>query len=84
MGFARTLRVVSEKHLMVAAEAKVARKYGTTPPRPPKGIDLFWQKIYVPSYYLLPYKLRAKIMALMPGSHRRTWHTPAQVKGPAV
>ena len=39
MGFARTLRTVSEKQLMVAAEAKIARKYGTTPPLPPKGID---------------------------------------------
>jgi hypothetical protein len=84
MGFARRVRVVSEKHLMTAAEAKLARKYGTTPPLPPKGFDLFWQKIYVPIYYLLPYKLRAKVMALMPGSHRRTWHTPDQVKGPAI
>lgn len=69
---------------MVAAEAKVARKYATTPPRPPKGVDLFWQKVYVPIYYLLPWKVRAKVMALMPGSHRRTWHTPDQAKGPAI
>lgn len=84
MGFARRLRVISEKHLMTAAERKLARKYGTRPPIPPKGLDLFWQKVYVPAYYLLPWRARAKVMARMPGSHRRTWHTPPQVKGPAV
>jgi len=84
MSLARRLRVVSEKHLMTAAERSVARKYGANEPLPPKGIDLFWQKVYVPAYYLLPWKVRAQVMAQMPGSHRRTWHTPPQAKGPAV
>lgn len=84
MGFARRLRLISERQLMIAAEAKVARKYGATPPLPPTGFGLFWQKLYVPAYHFLPLRLRSKVIALMPGSHRRTWHTPDQVKGPAI
>ena len=84
MGFARQLRAVSEKHLMTAAEQKIAAKYGTNPPPAPKGLDIFWQKIYAPAYYLMPLKLRKMIIAALPGSHRRTWHTPERAKGPAV
>lgn len=84
MGFARQLRAVSERHLMRAAEQKISAKYGTNPPPVPKGLDIFWQKIYAPAYYLLPLKLRKLVIAALPGSHRRTWHTPERVKGPAV
>jgi hypothetical protein len=47
-------------------------------------VDIFWQKIYAPVFYALPYALRAKVANTMPGSHRQTWHTPEQAKGPAV
>jgi hypothetical protein len=35
-------------------------------------------------FHKLPYPLRARVANLMPGSHRRTWHRPQQVQGPAV
>ena len=35
MGFARRLRAVSERQLMIAAERDVAARYGATPPLPP-------------------------------------------------
>lgn len=84
MRFARTLREVSERHLMTAAARQIAAKYDATPPPPPKGIDLFWQKIYVPAYYRLPLKMRTMVMERLPGSHRRTWHFPGRPQGPAV
>lgn len=81
--FLRWVRSTSEHHLLVVAQAKVARKHGLTAPKP-HGMDVFWQKVYAPAFYLLPYALRAKVANAMPGSHKQTWHTPAQVKGPAV
>ena len=84
MGFARRLREVSERHLMVAAQRDVAGRYGTNPPLPPRGVDRFWQQVYVPVYHRLPWKLRSTVMRAMPGSHRRTWHHPEQGSGPAV
>jgi hypothetical protein len=77
------VRSTSEHHLLVVAQAKVARRNGLTPPSP-KGMDIFWQKVYAPVFYALPYALRAKVANTMPGSHRQTWHTPEQAKGPAV
>jgi hypothetical protein len=82
--FARRLRVVSEHQLMIAAQREVAGRHGSTPPLPPRGVDRFWQRVYVPAYHRLPWKLRATIMRAMPGSHRRTWHQPDQGSGPAV
>jgi hypothetical protein len=82
--FARWVRAVSEKQLLTAAQVEVARRRGAPLPPPPRGVDLFWQKVYVPIYHRLPWKLRSKVMLAMPGSHRQTWHTPDQVKGPAV
>ena len=84
MGFARRLRAVSERQLMVAAQRDVAARYGTTPPPAPRGVDRFWQQVYVPAYHRLPWKLRSTVMRAMPGSHRRTWHAPEQGSGPAV
>ncbi len=81
--FTRWVRSTSEHHLLVVAQAKIARANGLTPPRP-RGADVFWQKVYAPVFYALPYSLRAKVANAMPGSHRQTWHTPAQHQGPAV
>jgi hypothetical protein len=69
---------------MTAAERQIAAKYGANPPSEPAGLDVFWQKVYAPAYYLMPLKLRNMVIAALPGSHRRTWHTPERVKGPAV
>ena len=84
MSFARRLREVSERQLMTAAQRDVAGRYGTLPPLPPRGVDRFWQRVYVPVYHRLPWKLRSTVMRALPGSHRRTWHQPDQGSGPAV
>lgn len=68
---------------MVAAQTKVAKRSGLTARRP-EGKDIFWQKVYAPVYYRLPMSLRNKVVAAMPGSHRQTWHDPAQAAGPAA
>ena len=54
-------------------EEKVAAKYGVTPPRPPRGKDIFWLRVYVPAYRAVPWPVRSAIMRRMPGSHRQTW-----------
>lgn len=82
--FARWVRAVSEQQLLLVAQRDVARRYGVTPPPPPRGVDVLWQKVYAPVFYRLPYPLRARVANAMPGSHRQTWHTPEQAKGPAV
>ena len=81
--FSRWLRSTSEHHLLVVAQAKVGRRNGLAPPEP-KGADIFWQKVYAPAFYALPYSLRAKVADRLPGSHQQTWHKPEQAKGPAV
>lgn len=81
--FSRWLRSTSEHHLMVAAQAQVARRNGLVPPRP-RGVEVFWQRVYAPVFHALPYALRAKVAGAMPGSHRRTWHPPPRAQGPAV
>jgi hypothetical protein len=84
VGLTRLVRNVSEKQLMAAAQREVGRRYGTPLPPGPRGVDRFWQRVYVPAYHALPWTLRAKVMARMPGSHRETWHQPPQARGPAV
>ena len=81
--FPRWVRSTSEHHLLVVAQAKVARRYGLSAPRP-TGVDVLWQRVYAPVFYLLPFALRTKVADAMPGSHKQTWHTPPQAKGPAV
>jgi hypothetical protein len=84
MSFARWLRATSEQQLMVAAERRMAERHALPPPSPPKGVDLFWQRVYVPAYNLLPWRVRTVVMRAMPGSHRKTWHASEQAQGPAV
>lgn len=84
MGFTRWLRATSEHQLLVAAQTKVARRHGITAPQQPQGIDIFWQRVYAPAFYLLPYALRSRIAASFPGSHRKTWHPTDRARGPAV
>lgn len=81
--FPRWLRSTSEHHLLVVAQARVARKNGRVPPKP-RGTDVFWQRVYAPAFYALPYSVRARVANALPGSHRQTWHAPQQHQGPAV
>ena len=79
------LRSNSEHYLLVAAHAKLATTLGSPPPRPPKGLkEIFWLRVFAPTYALLPWPVRNRIMRAMPGSHRRTWAPPPQPRGPAV
>ncbi len=73
VSFARWLRATSEHYLMVAAQQKMAAKYGVTPPPPPRGAEIFWLRVYVPAYQAVPWPVRSAIMRRMPGSHRMTW-----------
>jgi hypothetical protein len=84
MSFPRWLREVSEHQLMLAAQRELAQRYGAPPPEPPRGVDRFWQQVYVPTYHKLPWRVRATVMRAMPGSHRRTWHASEEAQGPAV
>ena len=84
MAFTRWVRRVSEQHLLTAAQTVVAERYGVTPSSRPAGLDIFWQKVYAPIYHRLPWKLRATLMARMPGSHRQKWTRQAPSGGPAV
>ena len=84
MSLPRWVRAVSEEQLLIAAQRDIARRYGAPAPPPPRGIAVFWQRVYVPLFRRLPYPLRARVANLMPGSHRRTWHQPQQGRGPAV
>ncbi|MBV9921273.1 MAG: hypothetical protein JOY78_10540 [Pseudonocardia sp.] len=83
--FARWLRTNSEHYLLVAAHAKFARERGTPAPRAPQGLrEVFWLRVFAPSYALMPSSLRNRIMRAMPGSHRRTWAWNQRPSGPAV
>ena len=84
MSFPRWVRATSEEQLLIAAQRHVAQRYGVPVPPPPRGVGAFWQRVYAPLFHKLPYPLRARVANLMPGSHRRTWHRPQQVQGPAV
>ena len=81
--FTRWVRSTSEHHLLVVAQAKMARAHGLEAPTP-HGVDIFWQRVYAPLFYRLPLSWRTKVADAMPGSHRQTWHQPPQAGGPAV
>jgi hypothetical protein len=84
MAFSRWLRATSERHLMIAAQHKLAAKYGIPPPRPPRGADIFWLRVYVPAYQAVPWRLRSAIMRRLPGSHRMAWTKGDRPRGPAA
>jgi hypothetical protein len=84
MSFSRWLRATSEHYLMVAAQEKVAAKYQVTPPRRPRGAEVFWLRIYVPAYRALPWPVRSAVMRRLPGSHRQKWTKGEKPRGPAI
>ena len=55
MSFARWLRATSEHYLMVAAQQKMAAKYGVTPPPRPRGAEVFWLSLIHISEPTRPY-----------------------------
>ena len=76
------LRTNSQHYLLRDAQARIARKYGMTPPS--TNGSFFWTKIFVPVYRLMPWGLRRPIMTAIPGSHRKRWPVQMQPEGPAI
>jgi hypothetical protein len=74
-GFFRWVRTNSEKYLLEAVQADLARQYLGRPPtvgrRTPQV--LFWKHLFVPIYRRLPWKVKHVVILSMPGSHRRPW-----------
>jgi hypothetical protein len=83
MAFTRWVRSASQQELLTAAQTRMATRAGLAT-RKPKGKEVFWQKVYAPVFHRLPTPMRDKVIEIMPGSHRRTWHRPAQASGPAA
>jgi hypothetical protein len=84
-GLSGWLRRNAEHYLLVDAHRRIAAKQGSPPPRPPQGTkEIFWLRIFVPAYRLLPWPMRHRVMRAMPGSHRKTWAPPPTPIGPAV
>jgi hypothetical protein len=74
-GFFRWLRTNSQRYLLEAVQADLARQYLDRPPtvgrRTPHVV--FWKYLFVPIYRRLPWKVKHFIIRAMPGSHRRHW-----------
>lgn len=85
MSPSRWLRTRAEHYLLIAAQAQVAHRYGSTAPRRAHGIvEMFWLRVFAPLYRMLPWSLRHRFMLLMPGSHRRQWSPPPTAAGSAL
>jgi len=84
VAFTKWVREVSEAQLMAAAQRTVGQRYGVPPAPLPRGLDIFWQRVYVPVYRRLPWSVRARVMRRMPGSHRQRWTPRPPPGGPAV
>ena len=69
------LRRNSERYLIEAAQADMARRYlGQMPEPPAQGpAAVFWRRVYVPVFRRIPWAVRRRLIVAMPGSHRRAW-----------
>ena len=68
------LRHNAEHYLLVSAQDRVGRRYGAPRPRRPQGPgEVFWQRLFVPAYRLVPWSLRIRVLRALPGSHRQQW-----------
>lgn len=86
MQAARWLRSNSEHYLLLDAQARMAARYGRPPPPPARGAqEIFWTRVFAPTYRRLPWKIRLALINRMPGSHRRDWSSrPVPTRRPAV
>lgn len=86
------LRRNSERYLVEAAQADMARRYlghVPDPPDPPHSIGgglaaAFWRRVYVPVYRRIPWPVRRRLIVAMPGSHRRRWQGLGDAGGVVV
>ena len=92
MGFARWLRSNSEHYLAVDAQRRVGARYGAQARgkkargKKARGLrEVFWMQVFTPVYRLLPWGVRRRVIAALPGSHRRDWPVRSgRPRGPAV
>jgi hypothetical protein len=85
MSLPQWLRRNSEHYLLIAAQEQMARQHGVRPPHPPRSLkELFWLRVFVPTYRALPWPVRQRIMRSIPGSHRQQWAPPPRPQNPAV
>ncbi|HKN88951.1 MAG TPA: hypothetical protein VJ622_01600 [Acidimicrobiia bacterium] len=81
----RWLRSNSEHYLLLDAQARMAAAQGRPgPPRPRGAKEVFWLRVFAPTYRRLPWKVRSALIQAMPGSHRQTWTPPAERRNPAI
>jgi len=85
VAFAEWLRLNSQHYLLEASEREMAARYlGGAPPPTGGGLQaLFWRKVFVPAYHVVPWAWRRSLMQMMPGSHRRNWTYRPSWKGRA-
>ena len=89
---AEWLRRNSERYLLEAAQADMARRYlgeAPSPPDPPRSVGgalaaAFWRRVYVPVYRRIPWVIRRRLIVSMPGSHRRPWQGLGDAGGVVV
>jgi hypothetical protein len=86
MGFAHWLRSNSEHYLAIDAQRRVGARYGAPAPRKARGPrEVFWRHVFTPVYRMLPWGIRRRVIANLPGSHRRDWPVRSgRPEGPAV
>ena len=86
MGFTHWLRSNSEHYLAIDAQRRVGARYGASVQRKARGLkEIFWLNVFAPTYRLLPWGLRSRVIAALPGSHRRDWPVRSgRPSGPAV
>ncbi len=86
MGFAHWLRSNSEHYLAIDAQRRVGARYGARAPEKARGAgEIFWRHVFTPVYRLLPWGIRRRVIAILPGSHRRDWPVRSgRPQGPAV
>jgi len=76
------LRVNAQHYLLRDSQARVARRHGIAPPDTHGSI--FWTKVFIPVYRVLPWGFRSRFMTAMPGSHRQQWTKQTSPEGPAI
>jgi hypothetical protein len=76
VSFGEWLRANSERYLLEAAQAEMARRYLDSDRQPARRRGAFlWRRVFVTAYRRVPWSVRNAIIQTMPGSHRRTWTT---------
>lgn len=86
MGFTSWLRTNSEHYLLLAAQDRMAAKYGSRSPGREHGVKAgFFRTLFVPIYRRLPWRFRSAVIRSIPGSQRQTW-TPRErrTQSPAI